>query len=104
MDRPSVCREAEPAPPRFLPEFDNILIGHADRSRVFLDDRKRIIGTRTILVDGFVRATWRVDRKSGLIVSPLERLKNTDDIAEEGMKLLDFLGADVRDVRISRGD
>lgn len=91
-----------PAPPRFLPEYDNVLIGHADRSRVFLDDRKRIIGTRTVLVDGFVRATWSVDRKRGLVVTPIERLTDPDAIVEEGTRLLDFLGADVRDVRISR--
>jgi hypothetical protein len=94
--------EETPAPPRFLPEYDNVLIGHADRSRVFLDDRKRIIGTRTVLVDGFVRATWAVERKRGLVVTPLEPPRHKDAIEQEGLALLDFLGADVRDVVISR--
>jgi hypothetical protein len=50
-----------PAPPRFLPEYDNVLLAHADRSRVI---RAPVAlppgGTRgTVLVDGFVAGTWR---------------------------------------------
>jgi hypothetical protein len=44
-----------PAPVRFLPRFDNVLIGYADRSR-FGDYR---VGEPYVLVDGTVAATWR---------------------------------------------
>lgn len=44
-----------PAPVRFLPRWDNLLIGYADRSR-FGDV---VIGEPTVLVDGAVAGTWR---------------------------------------------
>jgi hypothetical protein len=52
---------ATPAPPRFLPEYDNVLLGHADRRRIIADDdRARIFTRGALLVDGFVRARWRL--------------------------------------------
>jgi hypothetical protein len=49
-----------PAPPRFLPEYDNVLLSHADRARIIA--RPVALprgGTRgTVLVDGFVAAAW----------------------------------------------
>ena len=50
-----------PAPVRFLPRFDNVLIGYADRGR-FGDV---VVGKPTILVDGVVAGTWRSDSPSG---------------------------------------
>ncbi|MFJ9339966.1 DNA glycosylase AlkZ-like family protein [Streptomyces sp. NPDC101733] len=55
-----------PAPPRFLPEFDNLLLSHADRSRVVAPEVKGRTWTgnqahRTLLVDGFVAGLWRID-------------------------------------------
>jgi hypothetical protein len=57
-----------PAPPRFLPEYDNVLLSHADRAR-FGDHARRArvgAGARTVpgtlLVDGVVSGTWTVDR------------------------------------------
>jgi Winged helix DNA-binding domain len=55
-----------PAPPRLLPEYDNVLLAHADRSRI--NDLGREVplapgnGARCgmFLVDGFYRGTWRV--------------------------------------------
>jgi hypothetical protein len=55
------------APVRFLPEYDNVLLSHKDRSRVIppgasaLYDRERP-GTGSVLVDGVVKATWWRDR------------------------------------------
>ncbi len=57
-----------PAPVRFLPEYDNLLLAHHDRSRVVADAfRAKVFlpGLRvaaTFLVDGFVRGTWKVTR------------------------------------------
>ena len=54
-----------PAPVRLLPEFDNILLSHAERSRMFDPAHRRLIFTdngiihASVLVDGFVRATWQ---------------------------------------------
>ncbi|HUP31816.1 MAG TPA: winged helix DNA-binding domain-containing protein [Gaiellaceae bacterium] len=58
-----------PAPLRLLGEWDNVLLAHADRTRVFDDEtRRRVIRTTgdvrpTILVDGFVAGTWWWRRK-----------------------------------------
>ncbi|MFD3541942.1 winged helix DNA-binding domain-containing protein [Streptomyces sp. NPDC058662] len=55
-----------PAPPRFLPEFDNLLLSHADRSRVVAPVVKGRTWTGnqahcTLLVDGFVAGLWKLD-------------------------------------------
>lgn len=53
-----------PAPPRFLPEYDNLLLSHEDRSRVIPDGRKVPLPpgngarTGTLLVDGLWRGVW----------------------------------------------
>lgn len=44
-------------PVRFLPRYDDLLIGHADRSR--FGQPGPVIGKPTILVDGLVAGTWR---------------------------------------------
>jgi hypothetical protein len=97
-----------PAPPRFLPDYDNLLLGHADRSRIMTGEfRKRIgIGKPTVLVDGFVRATWTIKRQrraATLLIEPLEPLPEQDRAAaaEEGERLLAFMaeGAESRNVR-----
>jgi hypothetical protein len=56
---------ATPAPVRFLPEYDNVLLSHQDRSRFADRDVRAIyppgrLGRGHVLVDGFVRATWVV--------------------------------------------
>lgn len=55
-----------PAPPRFLPEFDNLLLSHADRTRVVSPEVKGRTWTgnqahRTLLVDGFLAGLWKLD-------------------------------------------
>jgi hypothetical protein len=59
-----------PAPVRFLPEYDNLLLGHADRSR--FSSQTSIVAVRspvkgTVLADGTVQAIWRFegDKKLG---------------------------------------
>jgi hypothetical protein len=100
-----------PAPPRFLPEYDNALLSHADRGRIVPDHhRQRLITNNgrslgTVLVDGFVRATWRIAREGGtvtLMVRTLERLSRHDVAAlkTEGAGLLDFAAPDARIHRI----
>lgn len=55
------------APVRFLPEYDNVLLSHRDRSRFGDEDRRRALGAAssvkgTVLVDGLVSAAWHVAR------------------------------------------
>ena len=85
----------EPAPPRFLPWFDNVLLGHDDRSRVLpYGHRLGVVGGSCfVLVDGFARATWRIERAAyaaTLHVTPLEPLGDTAAIEAEGERLLAF--------------
>ena len=85
----------EPAPPRFLPWFDNLLLGHDDRSRVLpYGHRLGVVGgSAFVLVDGFARATWRIERSAELAtlrITPLEELELGDDLVEEGERLLAF--------------
>jgi hypothetical protein len=104
-----------PAPPRFLPEYDNVLTAHADRMRIVPDaHRARIIGNTgqlggTVLVDGFVRCTWKLRRRrdtAALAITSLEPLDGRDAaaVSEEGQRLLAFLADDARshDVQLAR--
>ncbi|MCI0383430.1 winged helix DNA-binding domain-containing protein [Streptomyces sp. CNQ085] len=101
-----------PAPVRLLPEFDNILLSHADRTRILTDEQRRLIITRnglvksTFLVDGFVAGTWRIDRKkktATLVLEPFAPVKAADRkaLAEEAESLLATAAADAdtRDIR-----
>jgi hypothetical protein len=117
FDLPGAPRPAEdvPAPVRFLPEFDNVLLAHADRSRI-IDDRyrpkvttKNLLVPGTFLVDGFVAGTWKVERKARtatLLLAPFHPLvrKTVAALEEEGDALLRFMEPDAhaRAVRVSR--
>jgi hypothetical protein len=93
-----------PVPVRFLPAFDNALLGHRDRTRVISDqDRKRFArvasaGVPMFLVDGFVHGTWSL-RGSTLLIAPLRPLANADAAAveEEAEHLLAFIDPDTAD-------
>lgn len=104
---------ATPAPPRFLPEYDNLLLSHADRTR-FITGGERVplqpgLGGRygMLLVDGVFRGTWRITRQHDtavLHVEPFERdaiASEREAIDFEGEQLLGFAVADatVRDIR-----
>lgn len=84
-------------PPRFLPEYDNILLGHQDRSRIATAmDYPRVVGDASLLVDGFVRATWRVERsgtRALLRIGPFAPLAQRDRsaVTAEGKRLLALL-------------
>jgi len=88
-----------PAPPRFLPEYDNVFLSHDDRSRIAREDFRlsrssAIHGTfGTVLVDGFIAAIWKISRNGGQArlriesVVPLGR-RDMDAVAAEGARLL----------------
>jgi hypothetical protein len=88
-----------PAPPRFLPEYDNLLIGHEDRTRVIHRDYRYSIFMGTLLVDGFIQGTWVIQRRrdtATLVIEPLRRLTKLErqTVAEEGEQLLAFAAAE----------
>ncbi|MEY9876231.1 hypothetical protein ABH931_005741 [Streptacidiphilus sp. MAP12-33] len=102
----------EDVPVRYLPEFDNILLSHADRERIMSERHRARVFTNngiiraTVLVDGFVHGRWRLDRakdRATLVVEPFASLDRrvTAELAEEGARLLAFAAADARshDVR-----
>ncbi|PRX45365.1 winged helix DNA-binding protein [Prauserella shujinwangii] len=112
FDLPEAPRPAAdtPAPVRFLPEFDNLLLSHADRTRVIgEDDRKRIrtpngIQPAVFLVDGFVHGDWKIrrDKESAVLeIRPFRRLsrKDTAALTTEGRRLLRFAESADGDVR-----
>src|SRR5579885_762315 len=117
FDLPDAPRPAPetPAPPRFLPEYDNALLSHADRTRI-MDAGRRVplppgngAVCGTVLVDGFFRATWRITRRHGdatLRVEPFAPLpaREHDAVVEEGLRLLSFAADDAgtHDVQIAR--
>lgn len=94
-----------PAPVRFLPAFDNAILGYQDRTRI-IDDAHRglsVAGERVVLVDGRVAATWSVEEDT-VTVTPLTRLGRSDRsaVTEEGRELAAFLSDDAsRRVRIA---
>ncbi|CAA9462894.1 MAG: hypothetical protein AVDCRST_MAG58-2963 [uncultured Rubrobacteraceae bacterium] len=103
-----------PAPPRFVPDYDNLVLSHADRGRVISDEhRKKVFLSAarvraTFLIDGFVRGVWKVEkvRKTATLeIEPFERLSRGDRAAlsDEGERLVRFLaepqGAETFEVR-----
>jgi hypothetical protein len=87
-----------PAPVRFLPKWDNVLLAWVERTRVLPEKyRKRVIAmngdvAQTFLVDGFVAGTW--DVKDGRIVTnSFERLSRAAqrELKDEAERLEAFL-------------
>jgi len=99
-----------PAPPRFLPEYDNVVLGHADRSRITAGAAGRWptdgLHWSPMLVDGFVGGVWRLagDRRSTtLLARPFEPLPDAAALVAEGERLLAFLAPDADDRRVEVG-
>lgn len=96
-----------PVPARFLPAFDNALLGHRDRTRVISKaDRQHYArgasgGNPMILVDGFAAGTWSVEG-STVTVEPIRPLRSSDvdALLEEGKRLLAFIAPDDPEARI----
>jgi hypothetical protein len=102
-----------PAPPRFLPEYDNVTLAHADRSRVLGGlgpglpfPAGKWIGA--LLVDGFYRANWKAvleGETATLTVDRFEKLRRDPggtaaEIEAEAMALLAFIWPEVGDRRL----
>ena len=89
-----------PTPVRFLPKWDSSILGYAppERTRILPEKYRSTVIARngdvapTILVDGFVAATWDVGSKRDLTITPLRRLTKEEraEIDEEGERLVEF--------------
>ncbi len=117
-DAPADPDPDTPAPPRFLPEYDNLLLSYAERSRVIPHSRPVPLppgngaSVGTLLIDGCWQADWRIrkdsvrDEGAVLEVHPFVPLSaaDRDAVAAEGQRLLGFVRpADTaRDVRFAR--
>ncbi|GCE10566.1 hypothetical protein KTT_04250 [Tengunoibacter tsumagoiensis] len=99
------------APPRFLPEFDNLLLAYVNRSRIipapFHSSVFLTVGRvrATFLVDGFVAGTWKVQRAkeiAKLIVEPFELLSKSirSELLIEGERLIHFLENDAKSFEV----
>jgi hypothetical protein len=113
-----------PAPVRFLPEYDNLMLSHADRSRVITEDDGRVysqlltggagLGLAAITLDGFLLGTWRLTMNNRnnknskgsavLTIWPFRRPLPADRSAleEEAARLLAFMapGAPAAEIEI----
>ncbi len=93
-----------PAPVRFLPKWDNLLLAYARRERVLPEPYRKIVIRKngdvlpTFLVDGLVAGTWEAPLRGPavLTLSPLEPLSddNRAEIEHEGERLLTWLRPD----------
>jgi hypothetical protein len=100
-----------PAPPRFLPDYDNVLLAYADRSRIVPEEHRKkvfLIGGRVraaFLIDGFVAGRWKLEKPASLMIEPFGKLTKKDRRAleEEGERLARFLEpeADAAEVRFA---
>ncbi len=95
-------------PPRvtILPEFDSLMMGYKDKSRFLSEDRvKKVFGSfaavnRTILLDGFVAATWKRRKNHASVVvnvSPLRSLRTRErrSIEEDFANYAEYQGTKI---------
>jgi len=90
-------------PVRLIPDYDNILLAHADRRRIMPEGRhlgmfnSNGVMQGAVLLDGYVRAMWRPKTHQGattLLITPFGKpLPRSEQpaIAEEARPLLEFL-------------
>jgi hypothetical protein len=92
-----VVDDDTPAPPRFLPEYDNVLLGHSDRSRFFLEGVVPQGWVGNLLVDGMFSGGWKVHRGRGghrmeiMLQRAIPRAE-VEAVVEESNRLLAFVG------------
>lgn len=88
-----------PAPPRLLPEYDNLLLSHADRTRVVPPEYKGRTwqgnyGYSVLMVDGFLAGVWSLEEAKDaatLTVEPFGKLTKAQraEVVEEAARLLE---------------
>ena len=114
FDRPESPRPGpeSPAPVRLVAEFDNLILSHADRTRIISEQNRKRIFTRNgifpgmVLVNGFAVGMWRITRSRGVAVLTAELFepigtRDREAIMREAQRLLEFAapGTQTRDIR-----
>lgn len=105
---------AVPAPLRLLGEFDTVLLSHADRTRIISDEHRKRVFTingiikATVLADGFVAGTWRVERGRDAATLRVERFGELTagqraELAEEAQRLLPLLAPGAKAYHVDAG-
>ena len=102
-----------PAPPRFLPEYDNVLLSHDDRARVLVGLGPGLPYARgkwsgQLLLDGFVRAYWQITEEDGVATLTVDRFTSApgdsadaiEEISAEGERLLRFVAPQAGERRV----
>ena len=116
FDHPDLAIEHpdRPAPERFLPEFDNILLSHSNRTRIIAGEHRKqvfvpVLRVRpTFLVDGFVAGTWTFEKAKGtasVTIEPFRALSasSRQALLEEGEQLVRFAGHDSKNYEVRFG-
>ncbi|MFB4284604.1 MULTISPECIES: winged helix DNA-binding domain-containing protein [unclassified Nonomuraea] len=99
-----LAAEDVPAPVRFLPWFDNLVVAFADRTRMMTAEQRKAVCVGaavypTFLVDGTVGGMW--DLKDGVLtVEPFHPLPDAvmAELATEGARLMAFAGVQEREI------
>ncbi|MBX3085194.1 MAG: AlkZ family DNA glycosylase [Anaerolineae bacterium] len=100
-----------PAPIRFLPEYDNLILSHADRSRFVPDEFRKLVFLSagrvraTVLIDGMVAGTWKAERlkdAAALVITPFAPLSAElqASLADEARRLIRFIEEDAATVDV----
>lgn len=112
VPRGRLPRPDTPAPVRFMGEYDNVMLSHADRARIVSEEIRRGLSAgangaflNTVLIDGFINAFWRLDDPDSdpaLLVETVRDLSEAEhaDLLAEGRRLLAFLVPDPDRARI----
>jgi len=113
FDLPHATRPDEDAeaPVRFIPDFDNLVLSHDDRSRIMEDAHRSRVTLKnlqvraTFLVDGMVAGTWKSERTrtaAVLVIEPFGSIPTRAKAAleEEGHTLLAFVEPDAKERQV----
>lgn len=100
-----------PAPVRLVAEFDNLVLSHADRSRVVSPENFKRLSTvngifpGSVLIDGFVAGIWRLASSRTTATLTIELFgpaRERDALEGEAARLLAFCAPGAaRDIRFA---
>jgi hypothetical protein len=105
-------RRDTPAPVRFLPEFDNVFLSHAERSRIVspvhaarFTEARNGRRARPVLVNGFICSAWTIESVGDdvtLSLKTFEKFSQTTliELEAEAAALLEFLEPKARERRV----
>ena len=98
LPRAPLASGDEPAPPRLLPRWDELLLAHKDRTRVLHEEHRKTVIRKngdvqeTFLVDGFVAGLWH-ENGSKIALEPFAPLPRQArrELEDEARRLAHWL-------------